>query len=64
MVGEHWIQTVWYRISRRKYEKSIEDGKKPKEYFDLEFYQNQLEDRTKYIEKSKVTKELKIEVER
>ena len=64
MVGEHCIQTVWYRISRRKYEKSIEDGKKPKEYFDLEFYQNQLEDRTKYIERSKVTKELKVEVER
>ena len=41
-----------------------EDGKKPKEYFDLEFYQNQLEDRTKYIERSKVTKELKVEVER
>ena len=68
---DEWLVNIgsklFYIVSalrRRKYEKSIEDGKKPKEYFDLEFYQNQLEDRKKYIERSKVTKELKVEVER
>ena len=49
---------------KQAYEKAIEKGTEPEEFFDAEFYQNQQENRTQYIETSKVTEEFKVEVER
>ena len=45
---------------KMKFEKSVEEGKEPTEYFDLEFYKDQMKERIRYIETSKVTKEFQL----
>ena len=67
---EEWLENVGTKLfeiisleRKRPYEKAVDDCKAPRKYFDYEFY-NDLNERSEYIETSKITKEFKVAEER
>ena len=68
---EEWLEDVGTKLfdiislDRKKlYEKAINDGRSPAEYFDYEVYIDQMNQRSEYIETSKITREFKVAEER